>query len=113
MGWDADDAAAKGGTLLDAKRLGWEREIDLSDLSMDDACLCVLGQLYGNWTSGGDALGFSPASEDGVHHGFLAPDDDLPQSDDAYNKAIAGRYVELNTAWRNQVEARLHDVVPA
>jgi hypothetical protein len=37
---------ARGAALLDEKRPGWFSEINLADLSLDNASRCVLGQLF-------------------------------------------------------------------
>jgi hypothetical protein len=37
---------ARGAALLDEKRPGWEREIEIESIRMIDPCFCVLGQLY-------------------------------------------------------------------
>ena len=46
-----------GVTLLDAKNPGWESEIDLGRLNLRSDVNCVLGQLYGYFQKGKDALG--------------------------------------------------------
>lgn len=47
---------AAGAAYLDQKRPGWDREIDLGTLSFPSTRDCVLGQLYGGYHRGTEAL---------------------------------------------------------
>jgi hypothetical protein len=58
-----------GANLLDYHRPGWEREIDIEHLDMGDTDFCVLGQLYGDYESGCDALGLG-RNDERATHGF-------------------------------------------
>ena len=49
-----------GATLLDEKRPGWFREIAMDRLAMSNCTDCVLGQVYGSYWSGCNALGLMP-----------------------------------------------------
>jgi len=42
----------KGAELLDEKNPGWHNEIDISSLSMNSDCHCVVGQLYNDYWDG-------------------------------------------------------------
>lgn len=44
---DVAERVASGAALLDEKRPGWWREIDLATLDIGDTCNCVVGQLIG------------------------------------------------------------------
>lgn len=46
----------KGAALLDQHRPGWERGIDPSSLVIYHIERCILGQLYGDYGDGKDAL---------------------------------------------------------
>lgn len=108
---DIDHAArvAKGAALLDAKRPGWERELDLSTLDISDPCRCVTAQLSGinNFKEGQLQLGLNNAAY--TAHGFNVDDtcdccrpEDLPEG---YDQTEA--YATLNTLWREVIEGRL------
>lgn len=69
----AKDAAAKGAALLDQEHPGWHEKIDVSRLDMRDCGECVLGQLYGVYGTGLDALERKtglPVWEERVEYGF-------------------------------------------
>ena len=51
-----NERVAKGAAILDAKKPGWERQIDIASLQLADSCHCVLGQLYGHYFDGLDAI---------------------------------------------------------
>ena len=86
----------KGAALLDEKRPGWEKEIDLDGLVMESGTCCVLGQLYegsfykGKWAIlpewGADSWD-TPATE----HGFTSQN---------------GVYVALTRAWKRLIRER-------
>ena len=73
---DVPTRVAKGVSLLDERKPGWERLIDLSrfDISMTDCC--ILGQLYENtgedagFYLGLHALGLDAFDEAGADEGF-------------------------------------------
>jgi hypothetical protein len=62
-----------GVAWLDETHPGWELKIDLSQLDMSHSCLCILGQLEGNyWTAlhdhkleydEGEEMGFAVTGE--------------------------------------------------
>ena len=61
----------KGAARLDEHRPGWENEIALQHLYMKNCSLCVLGQLYTEYSLGLKALGIFGA---GSEYGFYSPD---------------------------------------
>lgn len=67
---------ARGAALLDEKRPGWEKEINLNRLLMYEPCLCILGQLYGMYYQGRDRLGI--AMHGGGAFGFYVDFDSPP-----------------------------------
>ena len=84
---DIPGRVARGAALLDEKRPGWEAEINLNALDIDDCTTCVIGQLYrdhagiysGAYEIGADAL-LGPDGSALADHGFnairgLDPDD--------------------------------------
>jgi hypothetical protein len=58
---DSDARVAAGGRLLDQRCPGWAARIDGGTLDLADAGYCVLGQLYGDFYAGAEALNLSPA----------------------------------------------------
>jgi hypothetical protein len=61
-------AVAAGAALLDRERDNWENHIDLGELSMEDPWRCVLGQLYGLYSTG--LLHLFGDGWEAVSHGF-------------------------------------------
>lgn len=100
---------AKGVALLDEKRPGWERKIDLSALNISSPERCVTAQLSGvrDFKAGQHQLDLDNASY--VAHGFNADaecsccaPEDLPEGYDQ-NEA----YAKLNALWREVIQGRL------
>lgn len=106
---DIDYAArvAKGVALLDEKRPGWEREIDLETLNIQNGHCCVTAQLSGEsrWYAGMDQLGLTEGN-DGTYvaHGFNA-EDPHAMDDEEYDQDKV--YDTLNSLWRDVVTSRL------
>lgn len=91
----------RGAALLDSIRPDWFRCIDVPSLDMDDPERCILGQLFGHYDSGCNAIQISPKT---------------PRS---YN-GTPGRYFGFNNemswsrdtqaaAWRNEIRTRMED----
>jgi hypothetical protein len=98
MSTDYAARVAKGVALLDEKRPGWERELDLDRLDIADGTRCVTAQLSGkdSWLTGMRQLGLE--IETYTEHGFRAPDEEYEQGDP---------YATLNTLWREVITERL------
>lgn len=47
---------AKGAALLDVKRPGWEKEVNVYSINMNSPYDCILGQIYHNYEWGLDSL---------------------------------------------------------
>jgi len=98
---------AKGVALLDEKRPGWEREIDLGILDIENGDRCVTAQLSGEnrWYTGMDQLELTEGN-DGTYvaHGFNA-EDASPEGVEGYDQYAA--YETLNRLWREVIEGRL------
>ena len=77
----------RGAALLDAKRPGWWREIDLGRLDIESACNCIIGQL-GSYMETARSLGLYISLDDWLH-GFEG-----------------GEYPELTDAWRDLIQQR-------
>jgi hypothetical protein len=97
---DIDYAArvVKGVALLDEKRPGWERLINLGTLDIQSGTHCVTAQLSGanDWRTGMNQLGLTltPYTE----HGFRADDDEACEGE---------AYPTLNALWRDVIQGRL------
>lgn len=70
----------------------WWEFIDLDTLRLENTCQCVLGQLYGGFLAGGDAVGLFRVLGASAEHGFVGID--------------AAASDELDAAWRDAIEAR-------
>lgn len=99
---------AKGAALLDEKRPGWERQIDLGTLDVQNGTCCVTAQLSGTqaWFTGMRQLGLTEGdSGTYVAHGFNAESYDAMEDDEAYDQEAV--YATLNRLWRELIEGRL------
>lgn len=104
---------AKGAALLDEKRPGWERLIDLGILDIESGFACVTAQLSGvrNFKVGREQLGLDKASY--IAHGFNTEGDcdccvsqeDLDRLPEGYHQDAA--YATLNTLWKDLISKRL------
>lgn len=66
--------------LLDYKCLGWREILDPNTLDINSESDCVLGQLFGSYGDGVDALGIYG---DEVYYGFfMAPGDGMSLRDE-------------------------------
>jgi hypothetical protein len=59
------DRVRAGAALLDKERPGWRDQISPAELDISCSWRCVLGQLYGSYTTGLDALGLETPSDFG------------------------------------------------
>lgn len=90
----------RGAALLDEKRPGWWRHIDLDRLDIASACDCVVGQLG-----------------DGFYLGFVVDELDLHGTDDEAlygltreSPGLGGKeYGILTAAWRDLICKRRED----
>jgi len=105
---EARARVARGAVLLDEKFPGWFRAIDIGTLDLTHACLCVIGQVRGNFYRDisrftgeniaqsefpkAEALGFWTAikNPDGTYRDVA---DDYRTLQDAWIEAIADRLV--------------------
>lgn len=106
------ERVAAGAAWLDEQRPGWWQDgpdgIDLGGLDMDDACLCVLGQVFAEF------------DEDLFNSGFdyAANALDAPQFGGGFNIStwhegrrrdsaeVTAEYTELGTAWKQLIAER-------
>ena len=100
-----------GAALLDAEGpQDWRDRIDTDELDMFYVTHCVLGQLFGDYTSGVNALtgtvyrGLeSFRLEWAVEHGFEAST--MLDDDHEFNGHGSYRYADLDAAWREELSS--------
>jgi hypothetical protein len=94
------ERVAAGAALLDEKRPGWWRQVDLAVLDLEDCRLCVIGQLFGpeweysrgSYGAGLAALGLDAGRYEEFAYGF-----------DIENFR---EFADLTAEWRRLVAAR-------
>lgn len=99
-----DAEIANGMALLDAHSPGWFTRIDLDKLLLNNCKDCVLGQLFGSYAWGQNALSVGYQSPEGVlprKYGFTMPDG--PCEDEEPWRA-------LTSAWKKAILKRRSDV---
>lgn len=96
---------ADGAALLDDVAPGWTETIDLSALDINRCDRCVLGQIYGNYIFGVDAI-WGPGHEDewmrellAVSYGFDIDFGAPPEDERAH-------YRRLTDEWRALISQR-------
>lgn len=93
----------KGADLLDEKRgKGWEYEIDPNSFEMRSGTHCVLGQLYGDYRQGLDALGLT--LQTAIDYGFNI--DPLTDYFEEYG------YDMINSEWTRFIIGRMAETLP-
>lgn len=103
------ERVARGAALLDEKRPGWFRAVDLDGLELSSCEACVLGQLFGGYVAGTWALFAEDGrpGQDAVDCGFSLSwweADELRKRYGDDNELIYGWLTE---AWHAAVHARL------
>lgn len=106
------EEAARGARLLDRKVPGWADKIDLARFSMRHTRNDVLGQLFGTYLTGLDALFWSQSAERtrswSYRHGFAV---DPQETHEGENLALEfAAYRALTAAWVEQIETRRREV---
>ena len=93
------DQMQAGAALLDKALPNWwdgneKATIDLDILDMNLGRMCILGQCFGDYTTGCDEVEVVAFSQDSREHGFTA----LMTLDDAYG--------ELTALWKAEIKRR-------
>jgi hypothetical protein len=114
-----EERVQRGALLLDAEVPGWARRINEWELDLGQCDQCILGQLYGEYCTGRDALELrSPgpwfdkgAAVHGFHHTERR---EISIYDDGWEEALAQKtaaidaeYSLLAAAWLLEIRARL------
>jgi hypothetical protein len=86
------ERVAAGAALLDERVPGWHDAIDVDRLDIDSPTQCVLGQLYGDYLAGEDALSeLADSWSSAVSYGFVERDVDGDELTDAWRALIEQR----------------------
>ncbi len=88
----ASELVANGAALLDEHLPGWHERIDLDTLDISSCDKCMLGQLFGRYGIGKDALGLKT----GDNHGFALP----------YSMFDSLNWGVLDKAWADEIGSR-------
>jgi hypothetical protein len=91
----------RGATLLDQEQPDWFEEIDTRTLDVRYMDLCPLGQLYGDYKDGLDALHLYLPWRYGL---IRSPFSRLLRR--AYSPAVVDENAMLNAAWRAEILTR-------
>lgn len=93
------DIVKRGAGLLDERRPGWDREIDISELDIALGRSCILGQLYGQY-----GVGVHELKVTGAYYGFAATwDVDASKCITAF---------DLTAAWQEELASRAQIEAP-
>lgn len=106
----------RGAMLLDASVPGWAQRIDDRDLNIRSCSRCALGQVYGGYEDGMDALfpetNLRARDIFATAHGFEAATCFIPASTEtemwARARAVDDEARLLAAAWLLEIRARLH-----
>lgn len=92
-----EQRVAAGAEWLDANAPGWEAQIDLSSLDIEEPCNCVLGQVYGHYFRSPQWARHSDVYVDGDYlytadqRGFNGSEEDMPALNRAWFDLILDR----------------------
>jgi len=100
-GWAAQ-AVAKGAAVMDERKPGWRKRVNLEAFSVASVRSCVLGQCYGSFNAGTEALGLGRVGA--AELGFIWQ---IGQVDNA--DLISA----LDEAWRAQITGKRAGGEPA
>jgi hypothetical protein len=87
-----------GAQFLDTKFPGWPRQIALDGLEISHVRSCVLGQIYGDYGSGVEALCLG--NREVMELGFFTSEHDHG------GEAACREYGELRELWKQEVSRR-------
>lgn len=84
----AEEAVANGVWLLDRRQPGWRSQMHPKYFDLTHACKCILGQVFGDYTSGILTLDIVHTAGE---HGFIRVNGlyDYPDLKRAWRKALA------------------------
>ena len=98
------ERVAAGAAALDEREPGWHERIDLARLATSSCRRCVLGQVFGRFITGREALGTDGAElgdRETIAFGFAVTGDEK-----AADKPDAREYPLLDAEWKRVIGAR-------
>lgn len=95
---NAKTVVARGAQLLDEHRPDWPLRIDVDQLQMKSGLTCILGQVFGRYDAGREALRLPYYQNKPALFGF-----DIDRN---YDNADAA-YADLRDAWLVEIAERL------
>lgn len=102
-----EQRVANGVEWLDVNKPGWEPTIDVGRLNLAAPCLCVLGQLFGDYWRSPLAARNHSAQIRAANLGFNAyPPPPVDDWDDFYDRMSFTDYEALNGEWIRVISAR-------
>lgn len=104
----ARERVASGAALLDQKRPGWAQLVDVGKLDLRNTCLCVIGQVCGEYYSGTERI--CASQKDACNHGYRVLASDCSLTDLPFGKRA---YRTLQDAWIEAIADRLIPAEPA
>ncbi len=88
------EVVQSGAQLLDERRPGWYREIDIAQLDIALGSKCILGQVYGSYFEGVKAIGLACGQT--APYGFAV----------TFSGPAPDNYANLTAAWREEIALR-------
>lgn len=95
-----EQRVAAGAAWLDENRPDWLGRIFLESLDVSSCTLCVLGQVYGDWTEAPDDAKYDEEYDEEAYD-YLSPA--RARGFDHYGNE---GYAELTAEWRRLIESR-------
>lgn len=92
-----NDKVKRGTELLDRKAPGWWKSIDLGELNLRLCTKCILGQLYGYYSTGLTVLEIPPSN---------TPDEDIAFGFCLHNGHSALAWAALTELWVQEINSR-------
>lgn len=106
------ERVARGAKLLDEKRPGWAAEIATDKLAMESCDRCILGQLYGHYFAGYEALRRQLPSDflfSALGHGFtLSTRAQFVVLESEGPEGVIQFFDPLADLWRAEIARRLN-----
>lgn len=93
----------RGVELLNEKSPGWHSKIDLDRLDMADRDDCVLGQLFGDYFDGLEAIGVRPDRDVSFGFNFKVPPLPPTMGVKSWQSVIERSVDRLNKCWKQEI----------
>lgn len=94
---------ARGVAVLDAVKPDWRESIDLETLSMETLDECILGQVFGGYTTGCERFGISCTQTDEYRWLQSNLGFDLPESVYYGETSVSSAFWALTNEWIKQI----------